>query len=329
MRRKILGDDHLDVASSLDQLAIALRRQGKVDELDAMYREILTIQRKMLGDKHSDVVRSLHRLGSLLRTQGKPSEAEDLFRKALVIRRKLPVDADPSLEYSVTVFANSLAQQRKYSEAEALFREALAICRKSFGDTNPMLVSPLFDLASVLNAQGKMFEAEPLYREAIALLKKGKVEQPNVNPGTMNGLAWMLATHPKPAWRDGELAVELAKKAVELVPDNGMIWNTLGVAQYRAGDWKAAIAALDKSMELRNGGDSNDWFFLAMTRWQLGDKDEARKWYDKAVEWMEKNSPDNEELRRFRAEAAELLGLAVPTKSLDRQQTATPAATSP
>ena len=64
------------------------------------------------------------------------------------------------------------------------------------------------------------------------------------------------------------------------------------MAHYRAGDWKAAIAALDKSMQLRKGGDSFDWFFLAMAHWQLGNKDEARKWYDQAVEWMEKNQPN-------------------------------------
>ena len=62
-------------------------------------------------------------------------------------------------------------------------------------------------------------------------------------------------------------------------------------------------------MELRKGGDSFDWFFLAMAHWQLGEKDKAREWYDRAVQWMDKNQPKNEELRRFRAEAAELLEL--------------------
>jgi hypothetical protein len=52
-----------------------------------------------------------------------------------------------------------------------------------------------------------------------------------------------------------------------------------------------------------------DFFFLAMAHWQLGEKDEARKYYDKAVAWMDKNKPDDEELRRFRAEAAALLGV--------------------
>jgi hypothetical protein len=124
-----------------------------------------------------------------------------------------------------------------------------------------------------------------------------------------NNLAWRLATDRDAKIRDPERAVALAKKAVELAPDVATYWNTLGAAHYRAGNWKDAVAALDKSMELRNGGDSFDWFFLAMAHWQLGHKEEARKWFDKAVERMEKNRPSDEELRRFRAEAAELLGV--------------------
>jgi hypothetical protein len=103
--------------------------------------------------------------------------------------------------------------------------------------------------------------------------------------------------------------VELARKAVGLVPANGMFWNTLGVALYRVGNRTQAIAALTRSMELRKGGDSFDWFFLAMAHWRNDEPDAARSWYDRAVRWMEKNQPRNEELRRFRAEAAGLLGL--------------------
>jgi len=50
-------------------------------------------------------------------------------------------------------------------------------------------------------------------------------------------------------------------------------------------------------------------FVLAMAHWQLGHKKEARQWYDKAVQWMDMNKPQDEELRRFRAEAALLLGI--------------------
>jgi uncharacterized protein HemY len=132
----------------------------------------------------------------------------------------------------------------------------------------------------------------------------------------LNDFAWLLATCPEPKYRDPPGAVELAKKATELAPDVGAFWNTFGAAQYRAADWQAAVAAFNKSMELRNGGDAHDWFFLAMAHWRLGERDKARQRYDQAVQWIEKNNQAlatqprlTEELRRFRSEAEEVLEL--------------------
>jgi hypothetical protein len=48
------------------------------------------------------------------------------------------------------------------------------------------------------------------------------------------------------------------------------------VAHYRAGDWKAAVAALDRSEQLLKGGNACNWLFLAMAHWKLGQHDEAR-----------------------------------------------------
>jgi uncharacterized protein HemY len=81
------------------------------------------------------------------------------------------------------------------------------------------------------------------------------------------------------------------------------------VAHYRAGTWQVALAALEKAMELRQGGDSYDWLFLAMCHEKLGDKEKARQWYDRATRWMDKNKATDEELRHFREEAAQVLGV--------------------
>jgi hypothetical protein len=51
-----------------------------------------------------------------------------------------------------------------------------------------------------------------------------------------------------------------------------------------------------------------------MAQWQLGEKDKARQWYEQAVAWMDKNQHQNEELGRFRAETAKLLGIKQETK---------------
>ena len=104
-------------------------------------------------------------------------------------------------------------------------------------------------------------------------------------------------------------AIDLAKKAVKATPTAGNYWITLGIAHYRAGPWSDALVAFQQAAKLRNGGDGLDWLFLAMAHGRLGEKEQGRKWYDQAVEWMEKNDPDDGGLKHMRAEAAELLGV--------------------
>ena len=41
-----------------------------------------------------------------------------------------------------------------------------------------------------------------------------------------------------------------------------------------------------------------DWFFQALIHGKKGDKDEAIKWFDKAVDWTRQNAADNADLRR-------------------------------
>ncbi len=155
-------------------------------------------------------------------------------------------------------------------------------------------------LSGVLVSLGRSGEAAEVWRQHLAVVPR--------EAGAMNNLAWLLANSPDPEVRDAAEAVRLARRAVELVPRQGSFWNTLGVALYRAGDWEGAREALEKSLSLHGSANGFDCFFLAMAEWQLGSRREARRHYDQAVAWMHKHTPENEELRRFRAEAATLLG---------------------
>jgi Flp pilus assembly protein TadD len=168
----------------------------------------------------------------------------------------------------------------------------------------------LLEKAFTMTAEERKVKARQL-QERIKKLLSITVEKCPDNPGEQNNLAWALATHLNPLIRDPARAMELARKAVAKTPTNGVHWNTLGVSRYYAGQWKDAAAALRKSMEFRQGGDSFDWFVLSMAHCKMGEKAEARKWFHKAVAWMDdkKNQPKiDADLRRFRAEAAALLG---------------------
>ncbi len=123
----------------------------------------------------------------------------------------------------------------------------------------------------------------------------------------------MEAGH-RPGWlARSPAALALARKAVELSPDTAIYLNTLGVAEYRAGEFAGAIATLEKSLAAAKGkSDAFDLFFLAMARHRLGRIAAARADFDRAVGWRRDhpNLPDpgwNQDLDEFQAEARALL----------------------
>jgi tetratricopeptide (TPR) repeat protein len=148
----------------------------------------------------------------------------------------------------------------------------------------------------VCTKAGKWDLAAADYAEAIRLA-------PN-NLHWHSELAWLLANCPDPLIRNPGRAVELARKGVAGEHRLEWAWNVLGAALYRAGEWKPAIEALEKSIDQRQGGQAFDWYFMAMAHQRLGNTDEARRWYDKAAKGRFRKT---EELQRFEAEAKELL----------------------
>jgi tetratricopeptide (TPR) repeat protein len=201
-----------------------------------------------------------------------------------------------------------LFDQGKVPDAIAAFHKAIQVDRN--------LARAHHCLGVALRHQKKLDEGIAAYRRALTLEKKMAGASPSLTKygfclaDLLNDRAWQLVTDGDPQSRDPQRAVDLAREAAAAFP--GLGWRSvriLGVARYRVGEWKGAIAALEKSMALRKGGDGFDWFFLAMAHWRLGEKGKARAWYDRAALWMDKNQPKDEELRRFRAEAAELLEL--------------------
>ena len=212
---------------------------------------------------------------------------------------------DPNIHLQMGVLVRELGcgneAEKHFQKAIALRQQALEKLKAEYGPLHLQTIRAMSNLAYAFNSVGRYQDSIALYTEVIRL-------QPDSHMA-LNNLAWILATCVEPKFRDLARAVRLAKRAANLLPEAANDFNTLGVAQYQAGDWSTSIAALEKGMAIRKSGDSFYWFFLAMAHWQLGHKDEARKLYDQAVQWMEKNRPTDEELRRFRAEAADLLGI--------------------
>ena len=66
IRKKVLGENHPDVARSLGNLAGLLQAQNKLAEAEPLYRRAIAIRKSTLGENHPDVATSLRNLGVLL-----------------------------------------------------------------------------------------------------------------------------------------------------------------------------------------------------------------------------------------------------------------------
>jgi len=272
-------------------------------------------------------------LGRLLARTGREEESRQAHARVVKLVESIPestrrgsVDAKTydvygysltalgRLQAAVAAFDQALALQpddpQTHSDRATVLgylgrhEEALAECDRAaslVGDArNSFSASVHCNRAIALRCLGRREEATRAYLRALEIV-------PDFPPA-LNALAWDMGIAADSDDAQRARAVEMAERVVRAVPGEGAYWNTLGVVRYRASDSKGAIQALTKSTELRSGGDPYDWLFLAMAHWQLGERDEARRWYDKSADWMESRKPDDPVLRGVRAEAARLIG---------------------
>jgi tetratricopeptide (TPR) repeat protein/serine/threonine protein kinase len=258
---------------------LALCQQNQLDEAIVRFGKAMKLDPKYTSAAHRE-------LGRVFQSRGDIDAAMSHYRKAA---ERLEPPTNKAMVY--VYLAEGYQRHGNLEQAVASYKQAIELDPKNGAFHS--------GLGAVLQSQGKTGEAIDCYRRAAKITPK--------SAWAHNLLAWTLVTCADPKFRNATEAVEVARKAIELAPRSGVIWNTLGVAHYRAGDWQASLSALKKSRELRKGGDARDWFFLAMAHWQLGHKTEARTWYDKAIAWMEKKQPNDEELRRFQTEAEQLM----------------------
>jgi serine/threonine protein kinase/Flp pilus assembly protein TadD len=307
------------LGGTLGNYADLLMATGEFQEAEKIVRRELELRRK-LADEHPDALDARDFLADaymnvaqLRDCRGQFQEAAAALREELRIR-KMNAAENPGMWLYLTIVARShrrlgdaLRRSGAQEESMAAYNDAIAVCKEVIG--------PHPDCADAYILLGQALSRTGAKKEAVAAWEQ-VFQHGRDKAQAANSVARAFATSLDLRLQNREeavhltQAVQLAQKAVDLVPESGWYWNTLGAACYRAGQWKDAVEALENSMQLRSGGDGADWFLLAMAHQQLDQWAEARMWYDRAVPWMDKYKPYDEELCGFRAEAAALLGMA-------------------
>jgi tetratricopeptide (TPR) repeat protein len=258
--------------ATLDLLAIAVRWLGTPDDTLALLHKA---QRRYPDD---------YWINTDLARQASHPDKLRFFTAALALRPQSP-NANIHVAYA-------LMQMGRYDEAVPIFKHGIELA-PGYAHAHDVL--------------GQCYSYMKRYKEAIAAYEESLRLSPNT--ATQVRLAALYADCADASLRNPHRAVQLAQRFVEFRPSRSDGWYNLGVAQCRAGDYRTAIDTLQKfrELQLREGSnpadDGFDFYFLSMAHWQLGQEDEARRWFDRGAQWWEQNRPGSKCLGYFEAGA--------------------------
>lgn len=189
--RLLFGNEHREVAMSLDRIASILRKQGQYQESERYYRTALQMVQRHQQDVPLDVSAALQNLAGLYRGMGRYREAEQLYLEALRIARGVDPQ-HPSYRYAdefIGDISDNLAvlyrDQGRYAEAEPLVKAAVERASKAaqhdqLSERMNLSKAPqqleqalqMMNLAGLYIVMKRLNEAERLTAEALAIERR-------------------------------------------------------------------------------------------------------------------------------------------------------------
>jgi tetratricopeptide (TPR) repeat protein len=207
-----------DHAEGHHNLSKALQRQGALDQAIIHARQAIA-----LDPRNTEC--HFH-LGNMLSQRGRMDAAIDEFREALAIK---PGFLKVHINLGIVLLGRG-----HLDEARHHFQQALTLDPKHAGARQ--------NLGVVLYEQGRIPEALTCWREVLRV-------QPD-QLAVLTRCAWILATDPDPAVRNGTEAVALAERAVRLSGGRDpAILDTLAAACAEAGQFPEALHFAQLALE--------------------------------------------------------------------------------
>jgi tetratricopeptide (TPR) repeat protein len=208
-----------DDEAALKNLGDALLRHGELDEALAQYRKALNL--------NSEDVASRANLGKALLQKGDFDAALACF----------PTNAarspDPLTRWRE--LGGALRQQGDLEEAILCYQQATRI--------NPRSADAYADLGLTYFRKGEIQQAMDAWQQTLEI-------KPDQVP-VLNNLAWLLATTPDSALRNGAKAVALAAQADQLSGGgNPMMLHTLAAAYAEEGSYGLAAVTARRALEM-------------------------------------------------------------------------------
>jgi tetratricopeptide (TPR) repeat protein len=197
LRRRVLGRDHPDALSSMNDLADAYRKQSLYAQAAPLLNEVLETRRRVLGETNPATVSSMHEVGLLYLDQGKYAQAEPLLARALEVQRRVLGPDDPDTLASLHDLATTFAADGKLGQAEPLEIQALDARRRVLGEEHPQTARSMNELGWLYRQEGKYAQAESLLNATVEVQRRVLGEDHSDTLTSMNNLAVVYSSERK------------------------------------------------------------------------------------------------------------------------------------
>ncbi|HYL13754.1 MAG TPA: serine/threonine-protein kinase [Terriglobales bacterium] len=171
-RRRLLGEENLDVATSLDHLGAVWWRRGEYDKAEPLLARSLAIRERLLGSDDPVLASSYHNLGNLHWSKGEYDQAQTLMERALAIREKRLGPDHPDLATTVNSLGAIAYKKGDVTRAQQLWERTLSIREKILGPDHPYLAQTLNNLAVAHTDKGELAQARVLLQRVVQIQEK-------------------------------------------------------------------------------------------------------------------------------------------------------------
>jgi tetratricopeptide (TPR) repeat protein len=297
-RERVLGLEHPDTLTSVNNLALLLDSTGAYGEAEPLLRRALESSERVLGPDHPDTLTSVNNLALLLHSKGDYGETEPLYRRALESRERVQGPEHPDTLTSLDNLAALLQSKGDYGEAEPLHRRALESREQVLGPEHPDTLTSVNNLALLLHSKGDYGEAEPLLRRTLE--SRERVLGPDHPDTLMSVLSVGILLSRKGDYGEAEPLLRRTLESRERVlgkehPDTLTSLDNLAALLQSKGDYGEAEPLHRRALESCErvlGPDHRDTLScvnnLALLLKRKGDYGEAETLYRRALESCER-----------------------------------------
>lgn len=170
LREKAQGDMHIDVARTLNNMALIMRLTKRYSEAKPLAQKALQIRSKELGKKHKDTGESMTQLALIYSYLGRYEKASPLFTGAMKISEQTYGPSNSNTAAAANNLATAYHHQKKYAEAETLYKRSIGIWQKVPGNNRVAATTPMGNLAELYAAQHKNDLATANFKKSIDAL---------------------------------------------------------------------------------------------------------------------------------------------------------------